>query len=195
MKKTVPDDAVFVPEDANCVFEGEIYDVYQWPQQLFDGGTATFEMLKRADTVIVICIADGKLLVLQDEQPHTGVRRGFPGGRVDPGEAIEAAAKREVLEETGYTFRNWRLIKVWQPHTKIEWFVHLYLAWDGSKTAELHLDGGERIIVEKLSFEETRQLVFNKAGHLGETAEIFESTQELQDLLNLPEFVGQIVDR
>ena len=34
----------------------------------------------------------------------------LPAGRIDPGERELAAAKRELLEETGYTARNWKRI-------------------------------------------------------------------------------------
>lgn len=53
MKKVIPDNAVLVPDAAQHVFEGMIFDVYQWPQKLFDGSEHTFEMLKRPDTVVV----------------------------------------------------------------------------------------------------------------------------------------------
>src|SRR5664279_401756 len=119
MKKLIPEDSVLVPDQAERVFQGKIFDVYQWPQKLFDGSEYTFEMLKRVDTVSVICVVDGKLLVIDDEQPHLGSRQSFPGGRVDnEDETIEAAAQREILEETGYSFKHWRLIKVSQPYRK-----------------------------------------------------------------------------
>jgi ADP-ribose pyrophosphatase len=34
----------------------------------------------------------------------------LPAGRIDPGEKALPAAKRELLEETGYTAENWGLI-------------------------------------------------------------------------------------
>ena len=105
MQKIVPDDSVLIPPEASRVFEGQIFDTYQWSQTMFDGSSHTFEMLKRPDTVTVMCVVDEKVLVIDEEQPHVGTRRSFPGGRVDDTDAsVEAAAKREVLEETGYSF-------------------------------------------------------------------------------------------
>lgn len=196
MKKIIPAEAVLIPDHAERVFKGVIFDVYQWPQEMFDGSEATFEMLKRPDTVSSICVVDGKVLVLNEEQPNLGKRRNFPGGRVDPTDkSIVAATQREVLEETGYSFKNWRVIKVWQPHGKFEWFIYLVLAWDGEKHAEPHLDAGEKIIVEQLPFEELKHLVMTRAGYLSEALEIFENLNSLDELLALPEFTGREVDR
>jgi 8-oxo-dGTP pyrophosphatase MutT (NUDIX family) len=196
MKKVIPADAVLVPDTAACVFNGQIFDVYQWPQTLYDGSRATFEMLKRPDTVSVIGIVDGKLLVIDDEQPHVGNRSSFPGGRVDADDSgTLAAAQREVHEETGYLFDNWRLLRVWQPHGKLEWFIYLYLAWDGRRDGEPHLDAGERITVHLRNFAEVKELVITKSGYLGEALEIFEGLDCLEQLLALPEFTGQEVDR
>lgn len=196
MKKVVSLDAVFVPNTASLVFEGQIFDVYQWPQRMFDGSIDTFEMLKRPDTVSVIAITDDKVLVLDDEQPHTGVRQSLPGGRVDSDDAsVRAAAQRELREETGYSFKQWRLLSVWQPHTKIEWFIHLWLTWDVTDQQSTQHDVGEKITVKTLSFEELKALVIDKSGYQGQTTEIFKKLKNMSDLMDLPEYIGQTVNR
>ena len=196
MKKLIPADAVLIPEQAQRVFQGMIFDTYQWPQQLFDGTEHTFEMLKRADTVTAICVVDDKILVIDDEQPHMGSRQSFPGGRVDDSdESIETAAAREVLEETGYSFNNWRLIKVWQPYRKMEWFVYVLLAWDVAGQQPPHLDPGEKITVQTLDFNTVKSLVIRRSGYLGESSSIFEQVSSLDELLALPEFQGVEVSR
>lgn len=193
--KIVPQDATLIPEGAKRVFEGVIYSVYQWQQKLFDGSQTTFEMLRRPDTVSAICVIDNKLIVLQDEQPHRGVRTTFPGGRVESDEDTLAAAQREVHEETGYQFNNWRLLQVFQPHTKIEQFIYLYLAWGGGKAAEPHVDAGERIAVELLPLAAVKQLVEDGVGYMGESREIFAGAGSMEALLALPEFRGKEIIR
>ncbi|MEK7599930.1 MAG: NUDIX domain-containing protein [Patescibacteria group bacterium] len=196
MQKVIPHDSILVPDVATKVFEGEIFDVYHWPQTLFDDTSHTFEMLKRTDTVTVMCVVDDKILVINDEQPHLGMRKTFPGGRVDPEDAsIEMAAKREVLEETGYSFKNWRLILVQQPYKKIEWFVYMLLAWDEESKTEPKLDAGERISVESLTIDELKKVVNGRFVNLGDSMAIIESLESLEQLLALPEFDGQTVDR
>jgi len=195
MKKIVPASATLIPDTATLMYQGIIYGTYQWQQELFDGSKTTFEMLRRPDTVEVIAVVDDRILVLNDEQPHRGARLGFPGGRVDDiDEDITLAAKRETLEETGHAFKNWRLVKVWQPQTKIEWFIHLFIAWDVASTTEPHLDAGEKITVEHLPFERVKELVFQKAGYLGEVGTVFEDLDSIEELMALPEFSGKEVE-
>ncbi len=195
MKRLVPNDAVMIPEHAECVFTGEIFAVYQWQQQLFDGSYDTFEMLRRPDTTSVMGVVDGQLIVLDEEQPNSGKRRSFPGGRVDQTDAdIIAAAQREVLEETGYTFAHWRLVHVWQPIKKMEWFVYYVLAWDVTGQQSTHHDPGEKITVELLDFAEVKRLAEQRVGFLHEVAELFEGVASTEDLLGLAEFSGKTVD-
>ena len=196
MKKQVPKDAVLIPDTAKRVFRGQIFDVYQWPQKMFDNSTQTFEMLRRPDTIAVIAVVEDKILILDDEQPHTGLRKSLPTGRVDDQDtATLSAAKREVLEETGFEFSKWRLIEVTQPHSKLEWFIYFYISWAGQKTAEPHLDVGEKIKVEALPFVNVKKLVLDKAGYLGESLDIFEKVSDIEELLKLPQFDGVEIDR
>lgn len=196
MKKTVPVDAVLIPEQATCAFRGEIFSVYQWPQTLFDGSVATFEMLKRPDTTSVMCLVDDHIIVLDEEQPNSGKRRSFPGGRVDEeDEDIIAAAKREVLEETGYTFQSWRIVKVWQPVKKLEWFVHLVIAWEPMGQQATAHEAGEKISIELLPFDEVKKLAAQGVGFLGESAELLDAVDTVEGLTKLPEFQGMTICR
>ena len=194
MQKVIPQDSVLIPDSAERVFEGMIFDVYQWQQTMFDGSSETFEMLKRPDTVTAICVVDGKILIIDDEQPHTGSRKSFPGGRVDASDrSAEEAAKREVLEETGYSFANWRLVNVRQPYTKIEWFVSVFLAWDVSGKQESTPDIGEKITLHTYSLDELKVLVANKSSSLGDSTNQIKDLTSLEELLALPEFKGRTI--
>jgi ADP-ribose pyrophosphatase len=196
MQKVVPDDSILIPDNAECVFSGNIFDVYQWPQTLFDGSPAVFEMLRRPDTVNVLCIVDDHLLVLDDEQPYTGSRKTLPGGRVDPEDSdIVAAAQREVREETGYAFRNWRLLEVTQPHAKIEWFVYILVAWDVTGHDEPKLDAGEKISVHSLTLGEVQTLALAKTGHMDYIADLVQGLESVEQLLDRPEYMGKTVTR
>ena len=189
MNKILPSNAILIPDHAKKVFSGVIYDAYQWQQQVFDQTTTTFEMLKRPDTVVTIPVVDNKIVILQDENPHQGKRITFPGGRVEASDSSTLeAAKRETLEESGLSFKNWRLIKVTQPSNEIEWFVYVYLAWGLIARDQLKLDPGERIKVSDISFTDLQQLVMNDHGVLGEDRDIFQALNSLNDLLNLAEY-------
>ena len=195
MKKIVPADAILLPETAELVFEGIFYSAYHWPQTLFDGTVSTFEMLKRRDTVVVIGVVDNQVVVIDEEQPHSGKRTTFPAGSIElTDESIEAAAKRETLEETGYSFTNWRLIKVVQPSNDIEWFVHIWLAYDVQDKVDPNPDAGEIINVNLIDFEKLKDMVMQDSGTLGENKDIFRDLSKIDDLLSLPEFIGQSVE-
>jgi ADP-ribose pyrophosphatase len=196
MKKIVPSDAILIPPEAKRVFEGVIFDVYQWQQAMYDGSTATFERIKRVDTVLAVCVVDGKVLVIEDEQPGRGKKLKMPGGRVDPGDdSLLAAVQREINEETGYEFANWKLVSVVQPEVKIEWFVSIYLASDMTHQQLAETDGGERIIPHLRSFDDIKDMVQRGEGMLGYNHGLFESVDSVDELLAIPEFQGKEVDR
>ena len=143
-----------LPPQAKKVFTGVIFDVYQWEQKLFDGSTATFEMPKRADTADVIATTGDKILIISDEQPGRPAYWGLPGGRINPGEDPIASAKREFLEETGYTSSDWTPYSTEQPVGRIDWTIHTFIAKNITYKQDPHLDAGEKIKVFFISFDE-----------------------------------------
>ena len=111
MKDLLPKDAKLIPKKASKVFSGEIHDTYQWPQKMYDGTTATFEMLKRTNTVLVLAVTDEqKVLILRQSQPDRAEHWTLPAGRIELDEPALVAAKRETKEETGYEFADWKLV-------------------------------------------------------------------------------------
>jgi ADP-ribose pyrophosphatase len=158
----LPQGAKLIPDEATLVFSGEIYDVYQWQQQLFNGEYATFEMLRRPNTASVNAIKDGKIVVLQQLQPDwPAPRYTTPGGRCDEGEDPLAAAQREMLEETGMRFKTWKLLSVSQESEKIECFYYEYFATDFIDEQPIKEDPGERITVHLMDLAEAREKAKN----------------------------------
>ncbi len=160
MKITRPASGQPLPSTAKKVFSGVLFDVYQWEQEQFDGTTITFEKLFRNDTVGVIAITqDNKFILTKQEQPGMKPFIGTAGGIVDDNEQPFEAAKRELLEETGYASTNWVLYNAIQPTTKIDWAIFIFIARGAEKIAELRPDAGERVEVLEASFDEFLEIV------------------------------------
>lgn len=144
-----------LPKHAKKVFTGEIFDVYQWEQEMFDGSTAIFEKIKRADTVDVIPVTpDQKILLGYEGQPGLEPFYGIFGGRIEPDEDPLLAVKRELLEETGYQSAKWKFWQAWQPFEKIEWAVFSFVAQGCQPMQSQNLDQGEKIELLEVTFEE-----------------------------------------
>ncbi len=191
MRTIHPRHAHPIPSQAKRVFQGQIYDVYQWPQELYDGTEATFEMLDRPDTVQVLAIKDHQLVVIKEIQPSfTQEYYSLPCGRHDHDEESELEAiKRELLEETGMKFKNWKLVDVVQPVTKIDWLVYTYVATDFDSQQEPKVDAGEKITVELVDLPGVLKLAKSaKPGFFPK--ELLEKAKSVDDLADLPEFAG-----
>lgn len=113
-----------LPPQAKKVFKGQIFDVYQWQQPLYNAKTATFEMLKRPSTIQIIPITpEGKIVIGEEEQPTKPLGFTFLGGRAEENEEILDTAKRELLEEAGLSSDNWILFFESNPEHKIDWQI------------------------------------------------------------------------
>lgn len=148
-----------IPKRAKRVFQGIIYDVYQWKEKNFDGSTGVFEAVRRTDSVQVIPLVGRSVCVNRERQPGTKPFYAFIGGRADSGETPLAAARRELREETGLASSDWELLHVYDAPGRIEWRIYYYVARDCKKVAKPTLDPGEKISVKKVSFAEFFKLL------------------------------------
>ena len=144
-----------IPQNAKCVFKGILFDVYQWEQEMFDGTRAIFEKLKRPDTVIIFpVLPDGQILLTEQEQPGKVPFVGAAGGRVDDEEDILTAAKRELLEETGYIADEFFSWFSQNSLSKVDWAVYVFIAKKIKKVIDISPDAGEKIKLLPLTLDE-----------------------------------------
>ena len=151
-----------IPKEAKKVFEGIIFDTYQWQQKMFDGSFATFEKLQRPGTLQVIPIIEDKILLAHEEQPTKPLFYTLFGGRQENEENPLTGVKREFLEETGMIANEWELFATYEPYTKIDWHVYTYIARGCKKIKDHQQESGERIQEKLVDFDEFVDIVTSK---------------------------------
>lgn len=158
-----------IPENAKQVFKGVVFDVWQWPQKMYDGLVETFEQIKRPDTAVVVPVVGNQIMILDQEQPHLPPHISCPSGRIEEGETPLGAAKREFLEETGYVSNDWAKWYSEQPVDKIDWTVHLFIARNCRYQQPQQLENGEKIITRFMTFDDFLCLADNPRFRGGNT--------------------------
>lgn len=143
-----------IPDEAKRVFNGRLFDVYQWEQEQYDGTKIVFEKVKRPDTVYVLpVIREGRVLICRQTQPGASTYYGLLGGRVENDEDILLAANRELQEEAGIVAGSLELWKSFQFLPKLEWAIYIFIGKDLSVN-ERKLDAGEKIDLIEISLDE-----------------------------------------
>ncbi|MBD3280972.1 NUDIX domain-containing protein [Candidatus Dojkabacteria bacterium] len=150
-----------LPPHAERVFEGKIFDIHQWEQEMFDGSKVIFEKAKRkVDSVNVLPVTnEGRIVLNKQEQPGEMPFIGGLGGRMDPGETPLETAKRELMEEGGITAENWKLLFAVHPDIKVDWVVYTFIAKDLDRSGWKSLDAGEKNELIEVTLDEFMDIV------------------------------------
>lgn len=94
---------------SELVHQGSFLQVRLDTVRLPHGGQATREYVVHPGAVVVIGLLDDDRVLLERQfrYPVGQVMTEFPAGKLDAGELPLICAQRELLEETGYSAREW----------------------------------------------------------------------------------------
>ena len=98
------------------------------------GVRARRDIVRHSGSIVVLAVdnsARDPRILLEKQYRHAAGRFLYelPAGRIDEGEKQLPAAKRELLEETGYTARKWkRILHFWASPGFVAEAMSIYLA-------------------------------------------------------------------
>lgn len=138
------------------------------------GIRARRDVVRHSGSVVILAVDDshGEPRVLLERQYRHAAGRyllELPAGRIDEGEAELKAAKRELLEETGYTARSWnRVLYFWASPGFVAESMAIYLAQElTAGVAQPEAD--EAIELRLVPLREAVAMVMNGEIHDGKT--------------------------
>lgn len=150
--------------ERTLVYKGAIIDYYQDKVKIPNGNIATWDFIAHKGAAAVIAVKDdGKLLMVR--QYRNALDREtleIPAGALDStDEPTDAAAARELEEETGYQAGKLELLITLR--TTVAFCnekIDVYVASD-LKPGKQHLDEDEYINVETYDIEELIQMIYD----------------------------------
>jgi len=131
--------------DGGLVYDGHFLKVQRDTISLPDGKVTAREYILHPGAVVILPLLDDGTVLMERQfrYPLDRVFIEFPAGKIDEGEDPLECAKRELLEETGYTATEWHFVST--IHNAIAYsdeHLEIYLA-RGLVPGKNQLDEGE----------------------------------------------------
>jgi ADP-ribose pyrophosphatase len=161
---------------SKLAYKGKVFSVFTDKVEEPSGLVHTRDVIRHNGSVVILAVDESKnpadpdiILIRQYRHAVGQFLIELPAGRVDANEATLAAAKREMIEETGYRAKRWTLLTKYfaSPGFLGEW-MQIYLARDlreGTATPE----PDENIEIFRLPLSEALALIAANKIHDGKT--------------------------
>lgn len=154
------------------IYHGSIIQVFRDDVILENGCETVREVVAHREAAAVVAVDDQDriLLVRQHRYAIDQYQWELPAGLLDAGETPEQAARRELLEETGYSAESIeRMIESYSSPGCHDEKIHIYKATGLKKHADLHLDQDELLTAHERPFQEVLEEVKNGVLKDGKT--------------------------
>jgi ADP-ribose pyrophosphatase len=161
---------------SKLAYKGKVFSVFTDTVEEPGGNINVRDVIRHNGSVVILAVDESSNpndpdIILERQYRHAAGQflLELPAGRVEPKEATLAAAKRELIEETGYRAKRWMLLTKYfaSPGFLGEW-MQIYLARDireGASTPE----PDENIEVLRVPLSEALALVAANKIHDGKT--------------------------
>ena len=161
---------------SKLAFQGRVFNVFTDTLQEPGGHRHTKDVIRHNGSVVMLAVDEATNpadpdVILERQYRHAAGQflLELPAGSRNPGEAPLAAAKRELIEETGYRARRWKMLVRYfaSPGFLGEW-MQIYLARDireGTATPELD----EQIEVLRMPLSQAMKMIAEGKIHDGKT--------------------------
>jgi ADP-ribose pyrophosphatase len=149
-------------------YQGPVFSVTTDEVEEPGGVRARRDVIRHSGSVVVLAVDDAARAVRKAE-PRILLERQYrhaaqsmmwelPAGRIDDGETALTAAKRELLEETGYSARQWkRILHFYVSPGFLDETMTIYLA-RGLEAGEAQPEADERIAVRFFTLSEAKRM-------------------------------------
>jgi ADP-ribose pyrophosphatase len=156
-------------------YEGPLFRVYT-DKILENGRELTRDVIRHNGSVVVLAVDDAKskrdpMIVMERQYRHAA--REFllevPAGKMEEGEDALAAAKRELLEETGFKAKRWRkMIRYFASPGFLGEFMQVFLA-EGLTLGDAQPEYDEQIEIEMTPLSRLLKMIDAGKIHDGKT--------------------------
>jgi ADP-ribose pyrophosphatase len=161
---------------SKLVYKGKVFNVFSDTLVEPNGHKHSRDVIRHNGSVVMLAVDESSNaadpdVILERQYRHAAGQflLELPAGSREPNEAPLAAAKRELIEETGFRARRWTLLLRYfaSPGFLGEW-MQIYLARDlraGTATPELD----EQIEIVRMPLSAVMQLIADGKIHDGKT--------------------------
>jgi ADP-ribose pyrophosphatase len=156
-------------------YEGPLFRVFT-DKIIENGRELTRDVIRHNGSVVILAVDDAKnkrdpMIVMERQYRHAAkeVLLEVPAGKMEEGEDALAAAKRELLEETGFKAKRWRkMIRYFASPGFLGEFMQVFLA-EGLTLGDAQPEYDEQIEIEMIPLSKLVKMIDAGKIHDGKT--------------------------
>ena len=143
------------------LYQGKVFSLVAENVTLDNEVTTDIEYIQHPGATAIIPMFDRARVILIKQYRHSLKKEiwEIPAGTLDPQESVTACARRELIEETGFSADRWHSLGEIMPVPGYSnERIHIFLA-AGLQPAERDLDEDEIIDVHEIEFEASLDMI------------------------------------